>query len=184
MYNKYSICIVNYLNTKPFLYGLEKSGLTKVIDLQKDIPSVCAEKLINGVVDIGLVPAAALPKLDNYQILTDYCIGAVGKVDSVKLFSNVPLNEIKNILLDYQSQTSVNLVQILCSEFWKINPLFINTTIGFENSIKDNDAAVIIGDRTFIIQNTYPFEYDLAQEWQKFTGLPFVFAVWASKKKN
>lgn len=183
MQKKYSISIVNYLNTLPFVYGLHQHKFDEIADLQFDIPAVCAEKLLSKQVDIGLVPVATLAKMDNYRLLTDYCIGTTGVVDSVKLFSTVPLAEIKTILLDYQSRTSVELAKILARDYWKISVDFVNAEAGFESNINGTTAAVIIGDRTFSINNTFAYEYDLATEWKKLTGLPFAFAVWASHEK-
>jgi chorismate dehydratase len=176
---KHTVSIVNYYNTTPFLYGIHHSDFLSRITLESDIPSVCAQKLKNKQVEIGLVPVAILPELESYQIITDYCIGAVGKVDSVKLFSEKPLEELTHVLLDYQSKTSVNLVQVLNKHFWKKDIQFINATEGFEKHISETTGAVIIGDRTFGL-TSYPYQYDLAEEWQKFTGLPFVFACWVS----
>lgn len=181
--SKIKISVVSYLNSKPFLYGLNHSGMINEIDLQLDIPSVCAQKLIDGKVDIGLIPVAVLPQLKEKYIISDYCIGAEGKVASVILYSKVPLPEIKNILLDYQSKTSVLLVKVLAGNFWKIAPQWIPAKADYENDIEENTAAVIIGDRTFGLENKYPYSYDLAQEWQKFTQLPFVFACWVANKK-
>lgn len=177
---RYKISIVNYLNTLPFVYGLKESGIDKHIDISYDIPAVCAEKLLTKQVDVGLVPVAVLAKMPEYHIITDFCIGSNGVVDSVKLFSMVPLEEIKEIVLDYQSRTSVALVQLLAKELWNISPQFTKAQPGFEKNVKDNKAAVIIGDRTFAINNTFPHEYDLAVEWKKLTGLPFAFAAWTS----
>ncbi len=181
--NKIKISVVSYLNSKPFIYGLEHSEIITNIDLQLDIPSTCAQKLIDGKIDIGLIPVAALPLLKEAYIISDYCIGARGKVSSVMLYSNVPLTQIKTVFLDYQSKTSVALVKILTTYFWKINPEWIGAKENFENNIKENEGAVIIGDRTFELKNKYAFAYDLAEEWQKFTKLPFVFACWVANKK-
>lgn len=181
--SKIKISVVSYLNSKPFIYGLNHSGLTNKIDLQLDIPSVCAQKLIDGKVDIGLIPVAILPTLKEKYIISDYCIGAEGKVASVILYSKVPLKEIKSILLDYQSKTSVLLVKVLAGNFWKIDPQWISAKADYENDIEGNNAALIIGDRTFELENKYPYSYDLAEEWQKFTQLPFVFACWVANKK-
>lgn len=175
----HSVSIVNYYNTTPFLYGINHSDFLSQIKLELDIPSVCAQKLKNKQVEIGLVPVAILPELDSYHIITDYCIGAVGKVDSVKLFSKKPLDQLTHVLLDYQSKTSVTLVQVLNTHFWKKNIQFIPATEDFEKQINDTTGAVIIGDRTFGL-TSHPYQYDLAEEWQKYTDLPFVFACWVS----
>lgn len=115
----YKLSIVNYYNTTPFLFGIHHSAIKNELDIELDIPSVCAQKLKNKSVDIGLVPVAILPELSSYHLITDYCIGANGKVDSVKLFSEKPLDELTHVLLDYQSKSSVTLVQVLNKHFWK-----------------------------------------------------------------
>jgi len=171
---KIKVSAVSYTNSKPFVYGIMHSGILNKIDLSLDIPSVCANKLIENQVDIGLVPVAALLQIKDYQIISNYCIGANGNVDSVFIFSNKPIQEIKSLQLDAQSRTSNNLSQVLLKYHWKINPELIKT--------KQADAFVQIGDRTFSNRDHYPYQYDLAAEWSKFTGLPFVFAVWASNK--
>lgn len=183
MSDKIKISVVSYLNSKPFLYGIEHSNLLQEIDLQLDIPSVCAQKLIEDQVDIGLIPVAVIPQLKSHYIISDYCIGAVGKVSSVMLYSDVPLSSIRKVLLDYQSRTSVTLVQVLAKEFWNISPEWVPASQNFENQIRGNTAAVIIGDRTFGLENKYAFAYDLSEEWEKFTNLPFVFACWVANKK-
>lgn len=179
---KVKISVVSYLNSKPFIHGLKESGIMQNIDLQLDIPSVCAQKLLDNKVDVGLIPVAVIPLLKESFIISDYCIGATGKVASVCLYSQVPLNEIKTILLDYQSRTSVTLVKVLAKEHWKIQPDWKNADADFEDKIEGSTAAVIIGDRTFGIEEKYPYRYDLAEEWQKLTGLPFVFACWVANK--
>jgi chorismate dehydratase len=177
---KVKISIVSYFNTLPFQYGLKHSHIMEKIELQEDMPSICAQKLKFGQVDIGLVPVALLPELDHYRIITGFCIGANGKVDSVKLYSEVPLEEIKTIALDYQSRSSVTLARVLAKFSWKKNVEFTEAKPGFEEQVKGASAAVVIGDRTFKLNGKFKFEYDLAEEWKKFTGLPFVFAAWVS----
>lgn len=171
--NKIKISAVSYTNTKPFVYGLTHSEIIDQIDLSLDIPSDCAQKLITGQADIGLVPVAALLKIKDYQIITDYCIGADGAVNSVFIFSNKPIHQIKSIRLDTQSRTSNNLALVLLKNYWKQQPEIVEG---------DADAFVEIGDRTFGKTGSYVFVYDLAEEWKNFTGLPFAFAVWASNK--
>lgn len=177
------ISAVSYINARPFVYGIEKSGFLKDYSLSLDIPSVCAEKLLKGKVDIGLAPVAIIPKLKKYFILPDFCIGADGAVSSVILYSDIPLKEIKSIYLDNQSRTSVMLVRILAKYFWKINPEFIPAQKGYEKKIKGAAAGVIIGDRNFSMKKKFKHSFDLSEEWKYYTGLPFVFACWISNKK-
>lgn len=153
------------------------------IDLQEDIPSICAQKLKYKQVDLALVPVALLSELAHYHIETDFCIGAFKKVDSVKLYSEVPLAQIESITLDYQSRSSITLTKVLCKFFWNITPKFVDAIPGFEKDTKHKNASVVIGDRTFDLNGKYNYEYDLAEEWFKFTGLPFVFAAWVSTEK-
>lgn len=180
---KIKISIVNYTNTLPFKWALKGSELINKIDLQEDIPSICAQKLKFGQVDLALVPVALIVELDHYFIETDFCIGADGSVDSVKLYSDVPLHEMGGIMLDYQSKSSITLTKVLCKFFWKLDVPFFEARPGFENEIKGHTGAVVIGDRTFEMNGNFKFEYDLASEWKKFTGLPFVFAAWLSREK-
>ncbi|PKP34009.1 MAG: hypothetical protein CVT98_11120, partial [Bacteroidetes bacterium HGW-Bacteroidetes-15] len=151
----YKISAVSYANTYPFLYGLKKSSIIKKIDLSLDYPSDCAKKLINNQVDIGLVPVAIIPQLKEHYIISDYCIGAEGKVKSVLLLSDVPLHEIKTVLLDYQSKSSVNLTKVLAKHFWNIQPQWEEAKEGFETTINKTTAGVIIGDRTFNLSKNY-----------------------------
>lgn len=178
---KIKISAVSYLNTLPFIYGIEQhpSFLDQIM-LSKDIPSVCAEKLIKKEVDLGLVPAAVIPELEEAHIVSDFCIAANGKVESVLLLSEVPINQVSTIYLDYQSRTSVKLCQLLVRDFWKLKINFISSEKGYEKKIGGKVAGVVIGDRTFHLAENYPYRYDLAEEWKKWQGLPFVFAAWVS----
>lgn len=180
--SKLKIVAVSYYNTLPMLYGLEKSSFIKQnAEIELAYPSLCAQKLIDKEVDIALVPTGIIPRLKISYIVSKYCIGATGKVASVVLASHKPLNEIKNIYLDYQSATSVRLVKVLAKNYWRINPQWQQSKPGYENLIIGNTGGVIIGDRCFNLKK-YEYVYDLAEEWNKFTGLPFVFAAWVSLK--
>lgn len=177
------ISAVSYINAKPYVYGIEKGGFLKEYSLSLDLPSVCAEKLIKGKVDIGLAPIAIIPNLKEHYIIPDFCIGANGPVRSVMLYSEAPLKEIKSIYLDNQSRTSAMLVQILAACFWKISPQWKEAKKGYEKKINETTAGLIIGDRNFSLTQKYKFMYDLSEEWKLYTGLPFVFACWITNKK-
>lgn len=152
------------------------------IDLQLDNPADCAKKLLSGEVDLGLVPVAIIPQLAESHIITDYCIGADGAVETVCLLSEVPLDEIEEVLLDHQSRTSVQLVQLLAEKHWKIAPKWKQADTDFIQEIKGTTAGVVIGDRVFSLLDKFPVIKDLAEEWKQLTGLPFVFACWVSNR--
>ena len=179
----FSISAVSYLNTYPFVYGIRESGILKDYHLELDVPSVCADKLHGGRVDIALIPAGALPDLGRYHLISNYCIGAVGEVKTVLLLSKVPMEKITRIYLDYDSRTSVELVRILAGNYWKISPEWEQLRPGQSDTASGMESLVAIGDKTFRIMHEFPYVYDLASEWVRFTGLPFVFAVWASREK-
>ncbi|MCB0525738.1 MAG: menaquinone biosynthesis protein [Saprospiraceae bacterium] len=173
---------VSYLNTKPFIYGLFRSNLAGNLDISLDIPSVCAEKLLANEVDLALTPVAVIPTLPQAYLASKYCIGATGKVKTVCIFSEKPLEEIRRIYLDFHSKSSVALTHLLCNHYWKISPELIPAPQGFENQISGDTAALIIGDRTIGLDTQYPYVYDLGEAWNAWTGLPFVFAAWISIK--
>ena len=179
---KIRISAVSYTNTKPFIYGLEHSGILQKIDLSLDNPADCAQKLIDNVVDIGLIPVAATLSRPRWEIVSDYCIGAVGAVNSVFIFSNCDVREVESLQLDPQSRSSNNLARVLLKNYWKTDHLMIENSDKYSISTDSKTAFVQIGDRTFGKKEKYPFVYDLAEEWQKFTGLPFVFAAWIANK--
>ncbi|MBK7558793.1 MAG: menaquinone biosynthesis protein [Chitinophagaceae bacterium] len=183
MTQKLKVGAVSYLNTRPLIYGFEQGRMKEEMDLVFDYPAKIASFLINDQVDIGLVPVAVIPDLAEYHIISDYCIGCNGEVASVCLFSDVPLHEIKTIVLDYQSKTSVALLKILLQEHWKISPKLVAGEKNYENSIAGSTAGLVIGDRALQQRIKSPYIYDLGTAWKEMTGLPFVFAAWVSNKK-
>ncbi|NNV54314.1 hypothetical protein GD597_02500 [Panacibacter sp. KCS-6] len=183
MLEQIKVGAVSYLNTRPLLYGIRQSAiLMQQIELIEDYPANIANMLMDGRIDIGLVPVAIIPKINNAQIISDFCIGAEGNVASVGLFSDVPVEEIEEVILDYQSRTSVNLARILLQQYWKLNPIFTPAGTDFIAQIKGTTAAIIIGDRALAHRNKTRYMYDLAGSWKAMTGLPFVFAAWVANK--
>jgi len=177
------ISAVSYLNTLPFIYGIENAGFLKPEEyiLSREIPSECAKKIENNEADLVLMPVAVLAK-HNYNIVSDYCIGANKSVLSVLLVSQCSIDNITDVLLDYQSKTSVNLIKVLAKFYWNKNFNWIDAKKNYENKIVNTTAGVIIGDRALELSDNYKYKYDLATEWNKFTGLPFVFACWVTNK--
>jgi len=181
---KIRIGAVSYLNTKPLLYGLQNGPISDAIGLALDYPSNLVKSLKNDQIDIGLLPVAALADMEDYQIVSDFCIGTEGEVASVCVFSEVPMEDIDTVLLDYQSRTSVLLCRILFTQHWKKRVQFINATDeSYIDRIKGNVAGLVIGDRALRIRERHKYIFDLGLGWKEMTGLPFVFAVWTAKHK-
>ncbi|MFL5741378.1 MAG: menaquinone biosynthetic enzyme MqnA/MqnD family protein, partial [Flavisolibacter sp.] len=146
--NKIRVAAVSYLNTKPLLYGIQRHPVRKEIELIEDYPSRIAQMLIEDQVDVGLIPVAAVLRLKEWNIITDYCIGSRGAVASVCIFSEVPMEEVERVYLDYQSRTSVNLARMLLKEYWKRDVEFIDAAgEDYRQHIQGRTAGVVIGDR-------------------------------------
>jgi chorismate dehydratase len=177
------ISAVSYTNTVPFIYGLNHHLIKNQIELSLDVPAICAQKLIDNQVDIGLIPVASLLDLPDYEIISDYCIGANGVVNSVYIFSNCPINEVQFLQLDPQSKSSNNLALVLLKNYWKIKPELVENASNYGVSDDSKTAFVQIGDRTFGKLENHAFSYDLAEEWKNFTDLEFIFAAWVANKK-
>ncbi len=184
MERKIRIGAVSYLNTKPFIYGLEHGGLKDKVELLVDYPANLVNLLKTDKIDIGLVPVGALPTLGEYHIVSDYCIGTEGEVASVAVFSQVPMDQIEAVYLDYQSRTSVLLCKLLFEKFWKKKVKYIDAADEtYIQSIEGSTAGLIIGDRALMVRSKFQYNYDLGLGWKEMTGMPFVFAIWVSLKK-
>lgn len=171
------LCAVSYLNTKPFLEGLNAHFSPQELDVQTMIPSACATSFLEGQVAMGLIPVGSLLDLKEVYLLDRFCIGASGKVDSVFLFANEPITSINTVYLDHHSRSSNGLTKILFRHHWKKDIQYLQEDNYFQN-IDGDRAGVIIGDRAIVMKDKYRYCYDLAYEWQQLTGLPFAFAVW------
>ena len=174
--------MVSYLNTRPLLLGMEQSPFKDRIDLIKAYPAQIAQALLDDTIDIGLIPVAIMPLLTQPRLISKYVIGTEGEVASVALFSKVPMDQIENVFLDYQSKTSVALAKILFKQFWKKEVVFMNATEGYMDQISGSTAGVIIGDRALASLNRFEHIYDLGSAWKQYSGLPFVFAAWIANK--
>ncbi|MBN8858341.1 MAG: menaquinone biosynthesis protein [Sphingobacteriales bacterium] len=184
MSKKIRVGIINYLNVKPFLYGIRHSDVMNEVELIETFPSKLAQMLRDDEVDVGIVPVAAIPEIPRHYIVSDYCIGCDGPVASVCLFSEVPVNRIRKVLLDYHSRTSVALVQVLLKHYWNISPELEHAeNENFRSLIRDTTAGVVIGDRAFEQRKRSSYIYDLGEAWKDHTGLGFVFAAWVANKK-
>ncbi len=179
-----NIAAVSYFNTAPFVKGLEAEFRPNEINLHLAPPALCVKFFCAGAADIALVPVGALPDLayesqahPNWAILDGYCIGAQRAIDSVFLFSELPLEKLTTIYLDSHSRTSNSLLRILAAYFWKQKYQYLAEASHWKK-IHNTAGGVVIGDKAVALKNKFPYAYDLAAEWFRFTELPFVFAVW------
>ena len=176
------IIAVSYLNTIPFIYVL-RHHYNLGAELLLAPPATCYQNFVEGKADIALMPVAMVPSLLDAEVITDYCIGAVGKVRTVVLMSNSPISKVRRILLDAHSKTSVQLCGYLAKNLWKIEPEWV-ALADYEqlDHAEEGDAFLLIGDKVFEQEGKFAYTYDLAEEWQKATKMPFTFAVWVARK--
>lgn len=179
---KTKIAAVSYLNTVPFIYGINHADKLRA-ELLLAPPAQCARNFLDNKADIALVPVGALPLLDEAEVITSYCIGAEKSVRTVTVMSNVPIGQVKTVWLDSHSMTSAILVKILASELWNIKPEWKELTdYSVAEEPAPQDAFLFIGDKVFGYEGRFHHTYDLADCWRELTGKPFVFAVWIARK--
>ncbi len=170
----FKIGTVSYLNSVPLNEGLYDHP---DVDLRQYVPSRLARELADGSVGIGLVPMVEALRHGGYRIFPDAAIGCVGAVLSVKVFSDVPLEDIRSVRLDPSSRTSNALTQVILEGAYSLSPRYVDASSPGEPT----DATLIIGDPVLRRAEASHAEIDLGQAWYDMTGLPFVFAVWAGR---
>jgi chorismate dehydratase len=169
---------VNYLNTKPLVEGL--AGLAPRIDLSFDLPSRLADRMAAGELDVGLIPVVEFFRAGTYTLIPGISIASRGPVLSVTLFSRVPWEQVRTVALDVGSRTSAALTQVLLRKRYGITPQVEPLPLDMPADDLTTDAVLLIGDRAMrACLPGFAFAYDLGQEWTDWTGLPFVYAVWA-----
>lgn len=177
---KIRIGAVNYLNTKPLVYGLAE--LAPQAEIILDVPSRLADGLAAGNLDVALIPSIEFFQDPSYTILSDACIACRGPVLSVKLLSRVPIERVRSLALDEGSRTSVALVQILLFERFGLRPSLEPLAIGRSPQESGADALLLIGDRAMNPPGgPYAVVWDLGDEWCRWAELPFVFAMWTAR---
>lgn len=180
--SKIRVAAVSYLNTKPLLWGIERSAVMDEIELLQDYPANLAKSLKDGSIDMALMPVAAMPGIPGARIVSNYGIASDGDVASVCIYSQVPMEQIESLYLDYQSRSSVRLARLLLEKHWKKDLKLMEAPEDYIDRIQGTTAGVIIGDRALVQRGNFPYIYDLAEAWMDWTGLPFVFATWIANK--
>jgi chorismate dehydratase len=173
------ISAISYLNTAPLMWDFEHGEAGSAFDFSYTLPSQCARELASGTADIGIIPAAAYTSIAGLKILPGVAIASQRAVRSILLISKVPLEQVSTVALDTSSLTSVALLKVLFARFWPGNRTFSSMDPDLEAMLASHDAALLIGDPALRVDRSRYLTYDLAEEWIRFTGKPFVFAFWA-----
>jgi chorismate dehydratase len=172
---------VSYLNTRPLVFGLERGIAVDRISLSYDVPSVMAERMAAGELDLALLPTLDLARIAGLTVVPGLSISSRGPARSVLLVSRKPLPEVRSVSLDPESRTSNALTRILFAEVWGGAPDFEPGPRDLATALREHDAAVRIGDKALFEPVPEGVEvHDLGEVWTLKTGLPFVFAVWAA----
>ena len=171
---------VNYLNTKPLIYDFAR--VAPLAELVLDYPSRLADDLASGRLDVALIPSIEFFQDPGYRIVSDACIACHGPVLSVKLFSRTPIESIQSLALDAGSRTSAALAKILLHERHGIDPHCELLPVDASLDGTQADAVLLIGDRAIHSpRERFAVVWDLGDEWLRWSGLPFVFAMWVAR---
>jgi chorismate dehydratase len=172
---------VTYLNTKPLIHDLE--ALVPGLELVLEVPSRLADLLAAGRLEVALIPVIEYFRGGSYTVVPDVAIASRGPVLSVTLFSRVPWAGIRRVALDEGSRTSAALAQVLLRRRYGVRPEVVPLPLDQGAEDADADAVLLIGDRAMrACLPGFAHAYDLGQEWHDWTGLPFVYAVWAVRE--
>lgn len=173
------ISAISYLNTAPLMWDFEHGKAGQDFDISYTVPSQCAASLAAGSADIGIIPAAAYATIPGLFVLPGVAIASRKPVRSILLASKVPLGQIRSVALDTSSLTSVALTKVLFAKWWGTGRTFTSMAPDVEAMLAEHDAGLVIGDPALKIDRSRYLTYDLAEEWIRLTGKPFVFAFWA-----
>ena len=175
-----SVSAVSFINARPLVAGLDQQRA--LFDLRFDLPSTCAARLHAGDVDLGLIPAVEYLRGD-YRLVPDIAIGSDGPVNSVAVFTAVPIAKVRRLAVDTSSRTSAALTRVLCAKLWHIDPAFVPVRPVLPEMLAEADAALVIGDPALAIDAVAAGveKLDLGAAWQELTGLPFVYAAWTGR---
>lgn len=180
------VSAISFLNTAPLMWDFEQGetarDLAAHFDLSYTVPSQCAEQLKAGTADIGIIPVAAYTTIPDLVVVPNVAIAAKNAVRSILLISKVPVEKIRNVATDDSSRTSAALVEIFLRKFVGASPGFSRQQPVLKEMLKWHDAALLIGDPALQVASEGYYVYDLAEQWRRWTGRPFVFAFWAVRR--
>jgi chorismate dehydratase len=177
------ISAISYLNTAPLMWDFEHGSAGRHFDISYTLPSACARSLQEGSADIGIIPAAAYTQIPGLAVLPGVAIASRRPVRSILLVSKVPLEKIRTVALDTSSMTSVALTRVIFEKWLGGGRTFSPMAPNIEEMLGSHDAGLVIGDPALQIDRSRYFTLDLAEEWIRYTGKPFVFAFWGVREQ-
>jgi chorismate dehydratase len=176
------ISAISYLNTAPLMWDFEHSEAGSEFDISYTLPSACARALEAGTTDIGIIPVAAYAHVPGLLVLPGVAIASRRPVRSILLVSRVPIDQIRSVALDTSSMTSVVLTKILFEKWLGAGRTFALMAPDVDKMLSACDAGLLIGDPALQVDRSRYYTLDLAEEWIRHTGKPFVFAFWAVRQ--
>jgi chorismate dehydratase len=176
---KLRISAISYLNTAPLMWDFEHGEAGREFDISYTLPSECARALAGGTADIGIIPAAAYAEIPGLLVLPDVAIASRRAVRSILLVSRVPIEQVRSVALDTSSMTSVALTKVLFEKWLGGGRTFAPMAPDIDQMLSEHDAGLLIGDPALKVDRARYHTLDLAEEWIRHTGKPFVFAFWA-----
>jgi chorismate dehydratase len=176
----------SYLNTAPlvwsFLYGQDHGKVEMILD---NAPARSAELLSQRRVDAALVPVFAYQSMDDVYLVPDVCVGARDRVRSVCLATDgADLEDVRSVALDVSSRTSAAATKIIFNEFLGIEPEWRPAEPDIDRMLAGADCALLIGDPALRLAKKGFRVFDIAELWNRYTGLGFVFAMWMTRQRN
>lgn len=176
---------VPYLNAKPLVAWFHTpEGKASGVEVVYDVPSRLATMVEAGDVACAMVSSVELFRHSDWAAVPHIAIASMGKVLSVRLFSRVPLEKVRSVALDTSSLTSSALVQVLFARWWGADAEYVPASPDLDAMLQRADAALLIGDKGMLARSEGLVVADLGEEWYRWTGLPFVWALWLGRRKN
>jgi chorismate dehydratase len=180
------ISAISFLNTAPLMWDFENGAsaaqLKESFDVSYTIPSRCAEELKAGTADIGIIPVAAYTTIPDLVVIPNVAIAAKDAVRSILLISKVPLDKIRSVATDNSSRTSAALTEVFLRKFVGVESGFTPQQPDVQEMLRWHDACLLIGDPALQAATVGRYVYDLAEQWHRWTGYPFVFAFWTVRQ--
>ena len=174
---KIRIASVSFVNARPLIHRLEEAP---DVTLMLDVPSRLIDHLRDGTADVALLPVIDYQRLDGLTVVPAGGIGSDGATLTVRIFSRVPIEQVRSLACDSDSHTSVALARIILARRHKLRPEFCDLS---RASDEPTQARLLIGDKVVCDEPAgFGHQLDLGAEWKELTGLPFVFAVWTARR--